>query len=859
MILRSLFVWVSCLFILLNTSFAQAPEKPLASEIQLALKKLNVLGSALYLAAHPDDENQVVIGYMSQVELLNTGYLSLTRGDGGQNLIGSEIRERLGVVRSQELIQARNVDGSQQFFTRAIDFGYSKTADETLNLWDREQILGDVVWVIRQFRPDVIITRFPPDSRAGHGHHTTSAILAAEAFDLAGDSQQYPDQLEYVEPWQPTRLMLNETSWFTNKIDSIAAVNDSVLMVDMGTYLPLSGNSVPEIAALSRSKHESQGFGSTGARGTRVEYLRHVKGEIAKDHPLDGIPTSWSRIEGGEAVGDLLQQAYQSFDSERPSAIVPTLLEAYQILNNLPDSYWKKVKTKELKKVIQACLGLYVEVRSGTNTLVRRFRGQRTRPGIAEYSATPGDSITLNFEVIQRSPQVEVQLNRVTVAQVGYDTLINSSLEENNLVEFDKQIKLPDNLPYTEPYWLQAENDGFTFTVDDQTLIGRDENPPSLEAEFALTINGQLLSFSSPVIYKRNDPRKGETYRPFVVIPPVLVSLPEDVYVFASEEPQTVTATVEAGRSNIQGKASLEVPPGWSVSPAQHDYDITLKGQQQDFIFTVTPPEGASTGKVQVVAEYDGQSYDQSMVVIDYEHIPTQTLLPPATANLVKLDIRKEGNLIGYIMGAGDDVPKALKQIGYEVTLLEEDDIQMSYLANFDAIIVGIRAYNTVNWLRYRNDRLLEYVEQGGTLITQYNTSSRLVMQDFAPYSLEMSRDRVSDETAEVRVLAPSHPVLNIPNEITQQDFSGWVQERGLYFPNKWDEKFTPIFSMNDPNEDEKKGSLLVAPYGKGHYIYTGISFFRELPAGVPGAYRLLTNLISIGIEKEESVERGNE
>ncbi|MEM8970095.1 MAG: NEW3 domain-containing protein, partial [Bacteroidota bacterium] len=732
-----------------------------------------------------------------------------------------------------------------------------KTSDETLKLWDREQILGDVVWVIRQFRPDVIITRFPPDARAGHGHHTTSGILAAEAFDLAGDPQQYPDQLEHVDPWQPTRLMLNETSWFTNKIDSIAAVNDSVLIVDMGVYLPLLGKSVPEIAALSRSKHESQGFGSTGARGSRVEYFRHVKGKMAKDHPLDDIPTSWSRIEGGETVGDLLQQAYQSFDPEQSSAIVPTLLQAYEALNKLPDGHWKRVKTDELKEVIQACLGLYVEVRSGTNALVRRFRGQRTRPGIAEYSATPGDSITLNFEVIQRSPQVEVTLDRVTVAQVGYDTLINSDLEESNSVEFNKKIKLPDNLPYTEPYWLQAENDGFTFTVDDQTLIGRDENPPLLKGEFALTVNEQPLSISTPIIYKRNDPRKGETYRPFVIIPPVLTSLPENVYVFASGDSQTVTATVEAGRSNIHGKVSLEVPSGWSVSPAQHDYDITLKGQQQEFNFTVTPPEGASTGEVKVVAEYSGQAYDQSMVTIDYEHIPTQTLLPPATANLVKLNIQKEGNLIGYIMGAGDDVPKALEQIGYEVALLEEDDIRMPYLANFDAIIIGIRAYNTVNWLRYRNDRLLDYVEQGGTLITQYNTSSRLVMQNFAPYSLEMSRDRVSDETAEVRVLAPSHPVLNTPNEITQQDFNGWVQERGLYFPNKWDDEFTPIFSMNDPNEDEKKGSLLVAPYGKGHYIYTGISFFRELPAGVPGAYRLLTNLISLG--KDEPVERGNE
>ncbi|MEM9671497.1 MAG: PIG-L family deacetylase [Bacteroidota bacterium] len=854
---KKFFLWVVISLLFTNIIAAQAPKKLMASEIQLALKKLNVLGSALYLAAHPDDENQVVIGYMSQVELLNTGYLSLTRGDGGQNLIGSEIRERLGIVRSQELIQARSVDGSQQFFTRAIDFGYSKNSDETLRLWDREQILGDVVWMIRQFRPDIIINRFPPDSRAGHGHHTTSAILAAEAFDLAGNPNHYPDQLEYVEPWQPTRLMLNETSWFTDKIDSIAAVNDSILAVDMGVYLPLLGKSVPEIAALSRSKHESQGFGSTGARGTRVEYLRHVKGKMAKDHPLDGIPTTWARIEGGEKVGELLQQAYQNFNPEQPSAIVPTLLEASAALDQLPDGHWKQVKRRELDKVLQACLGLYAEVRSGTNVLVRRFRGQRTRPGVAEYSAIPGDSVTLNFEVVQRAPEVDVRLKEIKVARIGYDTLINNTLQDNQLVEFSKTVKLPDNLPYTEPYWLQAENDGFTFTVNDQTLIGRDENPSLLEADFSLTVNGQPLNLTTAVIYKRNDPRKGEMYRPFVIIPPVLVSLPEDVYVFAASEPQTVVATVEAGRSGIQGKVSLEVPSGWSVEPAQQEYDITLKGQEQEFSFTVTPPLGASTGVVRAVAEYDGQTYDQSMLTIEYEHIPTQTLLPTATANLVKLDIRKEGNLIGYVMGAGDDVPKALEQLGYEVELLEEDNIRTPYLSNFDAIIIGIRAYNTVGWLRYRNEQLHKYVMQGGTLITQYNTSSRLVTQDLAPYEMKLSRDRVSDETAEVRILAPTHPVLNTPNEITQEDFSGWVQERGLYFPNEWNEQFTPILSMNDPGEDEKKGSLLVAPYGDGYYIYTGLSFFRELPAGVPGAYRLLTNLISLG--QEEPVERGNE
>ncbi|MEQ9439551.1 MAG: PIG-L family deacetylase [Cyclobacteriaceae bacterium] len=856
MILRILIALLCSISLLSGSVLAQAPKKLAAGEIQLALKKLNTLGSVLYLAAHPDDENQVVIGYMSQVELMNTGYLALTRGDGGQNLIGPEIRERLGVVRTQELIQARRVDGSHQFFTRAIDFGYSKTADETLALWDRQKILSDVVWVIRKFRPDVIITRFPPDERAGHGHHTTSAILAAEAFDLAGDPDQFPEQLEWVEPWQPTRLLLNETSWFTEDIADQLADNDSLMMIDLGVYLPLLGNSVPEIAALSRSKHESQGFGSTGSRGSDFEYFRHTKGKMAKENILEGINTTWSRVAGGEAIGKLVQQAYDQFDPEQPEAIVPTLMEASQAIDKLSDDYWKRVKHEEISQLVQACLGMYVEVRSGTNALVRRFRGEERRPGIAEYSATPGDSVTLNVEVIQRS-DVPVRLKEISVARIGYDTLMNDTLTHNESLMFSKAVKLPDDLPYTDPYWLKQPHDGFSFVVDQQSLIGLDENPPLLEAEFHFQIDEKPLTFTRQIVYKRNDPRTGEMYRPFVIVPPVLVSVPENVYVFASSEAQPIAATVEASQSGVKGTVSLEVPAGWTVEPARQDYALELKGEEQEFLFSVTPPEGASTGEIRVVADYDGKKYDQSMVVIDYEHIPTQTLLPPATANLVKLDIQKEGNLVGYVMGAGDDVPKALEQIGYEVVLLQEDDIRMPYLSNFDAIIIGIRAYNTVNWLRYRNNRLLEYVNQGGTLITQYNTNSRLVTQDLAPYKLQLSRDRVADETVDVRILNPTHPVLNTPNPITQEDFAGWVQERGLYFPDEWDEKFTPIFSMNDPGEDEKKGSLLVAPYGKGYYIYTGISFFRELPAGVPGAYRLLTNLISIG--KEAKVERGNE
>ncbi len=835
---------------LASSTYAQPPDKLSASEIQLALNKLNTLGSVLYLAAHPDDENQVVIGYMSQTRLMNTGYLSLTRGDGGQNLIGPEIRERLGVVRTQELIQARRMDGSQQFFTRAVDFGYSKTADETLALWDKEKIMSDVVWVIRRFRPDVIITRFPPDERAGHGHHTTSAILAAEAFDLAGDAKQFPEQLEHVEPWQPKRLYLNDTDWFTENIDSVTVANDSVIRMDTGVYNPLLGKSVTEIAALSRSKHESQGFGATGARGTRYEYFRHVRGDLVQNDLLEGINTRWNQLEGGATVGALLARATRNFNPANPAASVPVLMDASAALNALPDSHWKQVKRRELDRVIQASLGLYLEVRAGTNQLVRR-RTKAPTPGIAEYSATPGDTITLNVEAINRS-DLDVTFKQILLPALSRDTVLNLPLTSNVDTIFSMRAVLPTDFSYTEPYWLKNPHDGFTFEVSDPLLIGRDESSAALVARLDLQVAGKPLSVDLPVVYKHNDPRRGETYRPFVVVPPVTSQIKESVRVFASDTAKTVQVTVQAGRSNVSGQVSLQLPESWSAEPETYNYALALKDQEATFTFRVTPPAGQSVGEAQAVVTLDGKTYQQQKLAIAYDHIPTQTLLPPATAKLVKMDLEKTGNSIGYIMGAGDDVPLALEQVGYRVTLLKEEDIRPDRLEQFDAVMVGIRAYNTVEWLRYRNDQLLAYTQQGGTLIVQYNTSRRLVNESFAPYPMELSRDRVADETAEVRFLRPDHPVLNVPNKITPQDFSGWVQERGLYFPGKWDDQYTAILSLNDSGEEAKESSLLVAPYGEGYYVYTGLSFFRELPAGVPGAYRLLTNLLSLGKASEQ-------
>ncbi len=833
---------------------AQSDKLLSVGEIQLALKKLNVVGSAMYLAAHPDDENQVVIGYLSQVKLMNTAYLALNRGSGGQNLIGPEIRELLGVLRTQELLMARGVDGSKQFFTRATDFGYSKSAKETLELWDKDKVLSDVVWNIRRFRPDVIITRFPADGRGGHGHHTSSAILAIEAFSLAGDSSAYPEQLTYFPPWQPKRIVLNETSWFSEKIEEESAVNDSIIAVDCGTYIPYLGKSVTEIAAESRSKHVCQGFGSTGTRGTNLEYFRHINGDMAKEDLFDGINTSWSRVKGGEKVSLLLKESDELFDPENPSAIVPRLLKAEAALDKLEDEYWKKVKKDEIHLIIQSCLGLYLEARTGTNALGRRLRSNSI-PKPAEYWATPGEAVTLNVEAINRSA-VPVTLKSVTFTGVEKDTVLNFQLKNNEDLNFSTEATIPEDASYSGPYWLKTHSDSeFMYEVTDQFLIGLPEAPPPLMASFTLVINGDEVVIKKPVVYKRNDPAKGETIRPFEITPPVFLNIQEPVYVFADERPKEIKILVKSGKENISGNVSLTVPDGWIVEPASIPFSFKEKSEEMPVTFKINSTEDKSEGNVSAVATIDGKTYNKSLTIIDYEHIPTQTIFMEAQAKIVKLDLKKKGNLIGYLMGAGDDIPKGLQQIGYQVIMLENKDMNLAFLENLDAVILGIRAFNTVDRLRYYRNDLMKYVENGGTLIVQYNTAHALVTDKIGPYPITLSRDRVTDETAEIHFLQPNHSLLNNPNKITESDFSGWVQERGLYFPNEWDKHYEAILSLNDPDEKVNNGSLLVTKYGKGYYIYTGLSFFREIPAGVPGAYRLLTNLISIG---KKDVPKGN-
>lgn len=813
---------------------AQQPKKPTSSELYEAIEKLNFLGSVLYVAAHPDDENTRLISHISNAVKAQTAYLSLTRGDGGQNLIGPELRELLGVIRTQELVAARKIDGGEQFFTRANDFGYSKHPDETLTIWNKKDVLSDVVWAIRKFQPDIIINRFDHRSPGStHGHHTSSALLSMEAFDAAADPTKYPDQLIHVEVWQPKREFFNPSWWFYGSQEKFdAADKTNFYELEVGNFYPALGLSNSEIAALSRSSHQSQGFGNTGSRGSEIEYLELIKGDAAtdKDNIFEGIDTSWSRVHGGKQIGELLKTIQENYDFNNPSASIPKLVEAYQLIQKLENKHWKKIKSEAIKNVIAGCMGLYLEVAAASNTV------------------TPNSTVKLSLEAINRSSQniklVSVVLSDGTTIQDPKD------LKNNASHRFKSEMTIAQNTPYSTPYWLDNKRTLGMYNVTDQNLIGLPETPRSITATFNVSINGVIIPYVRPVIYKTNDPVKGEVYKPFEVIPAVSAHISESVIIFADDQQKDIQVIVQANRNNLEGFVKLAYPKGWNVYPDKQKVALLNKGEEKTLVFTVIPPKNQSEGLLTPSVHVGHEVYTKHLIEMDYDHIPFQIISQPSQSKIVRLDIQKKGDNIGYIEGAGDVVPESLRQIGYNVVLIKPEDITAERLSGLDAIVVGIRAYNTLDALKFKQDQLFEFVKQGGNLIVQYNTSGRLVVDDLAPFPLKLSRDRVTDENSDVKFLNPKHELLNYPNKITQKDFEGWTQERGLYFPDQWSEEFTPLLSMHDKGETPKDGSLLVAKYGKGHYIYTGLSFFREFPEGVAGSFRLFANMLSIGKEQ---------
>ncbi|MGB0878960.1 MAG: PIG-L family deacetylase [Polaribacter sp.] len=828
--MKKTIVFICALFLISLSVFSQKPQKLTSNQMYEKLQKLNFLGTALYIAAHPDDENTRLIAYLSNHVKARTGYLSLTRGDGGQNLIGSEIRELLGVIRTQELLAARSVDGGEQFFTRANDFGYSKHPEETLKIWDKQKVLSDVVWAIRTFKPDVIINRFNHRTPGTtHGHHTSSAIVSVEAFDLAGDKKQFSDQLKLTETWTPKRLFFNTSSWFYRDKEKFKKASQEFTSFDVGVYYPLKGLSNNELASMASSQHLCQGFGRLTTRGSQTEYVEFLKGDQPKDKNdiFSGINTTWNRIKGGGEIGDILYEIEENFDFVHPSKHISKLLEAYQKIKRLEDSHWRKIKEKQLLEIIEACAGLYLEASAISS------------------SGTPNSTIDVNFEVLNRS-DIHIELTSI-ISTIDKKTIVKKiDLSENKKVSFKETINLKAN-EFSDPYWLREKASLGMYRVDNQELIGNPETPRATKIDFNILIDEVPITITKNIIRRYAERDKGEIYEPFEVLPKVTTRLKNKVIIFSDDTPQKVQVEVRAGANTIKGDVRLFAPKNWTVSPKTILFEIDKKSDKQVVEFLVTPPKNQSEGKLEAIITSNKKMYDKELIEINYNHIPKQSVLVTSEAKIVRLNIQKVGKTIGYIKGAGDAIPESLRQIGYTVLTINPSEITEENLHKFDAIVLGIRAYNVVKELKFKQKYLLEYVKKGGTLIVQYNTNRRVDVA--APYPLNLSRDRVTDEFAEVRILDKNHPLLNFPNKITHQDFEGWVQERGLYFPNSWDAAYTPILSMNDKGETPKNGSLLIAKYGKGNYIYTGLSFFRELPAGVSGAYKLFANMLSVGKE----------
>ena len=842
-------------------------------EIRQALERLSTLGSVMMIGAHPDDEREQVLAYLALGRHVRTAYLSLTRGEGGQNLIGSEQGDELGIIRSQELLASRRIDGAEQYFTRAIDFGFSKTADETLQKWDRNKVLGDVVYNIRRFRPDVVILVFSGTPRDGHGHHQASSILGREAFSLAGDPTKFPEQLAYVQPWTPKRLMMNsggpgggqnKGKGGKNKADNPPPAD--LLNVDVGVYSPELGASFGEIGGASRSANRTQGTGAAETKGSQIASMETVAGDKATKDLFENLDITWNRVPGGAAVQQMVMQALGAFVPAHPEALLPQLMQARPLIAAIKDPLAER-KLKELDDLIALCAGLSLEAQSD------------------KAAVSPGATLRVNFTAIQRLPG-QVALTGIRLNGIEGAPAVNLAatvLVNNQPNRYNASFTIPQNQAYTQPYWLERPKDGALYSVPDPSEIGLPENKPVLTASFRVQVAGTELELTRPVQYRYVDRVFGEQVRPFTVIPAVAVSLPEHALVFGDSKPRRIEVAVKSNGGKVAGDLRLDVPAGWTADPASSHFELGATEEQTNVFFNLVPPAGDSRGKIHAIAQVGTHTISTGTEVIQYPHITTQTLLPPAEATLVRADIKILSKTVGYIMGAGDDVPQAIRQLGCEVTLLTESDLAHGDLARFDAIVSGVRAFNTRPDLRANYQRLFDYASNGGTLIVQYNVpeggappapaaaaapgqatpatpsapaaappatpaaaNEGGLLAHVGPYPIRFSRnDRVTVEDAPVTFPNPDLRLLHQPNQITNADFDGWVQERGLYFSDEWDPKYSSVLESHDPGEMPLPGGMLYTKLGKGAYIFSAYDWFRELPAGVPGAYRLFANMLS--------------
>lgn len=861
--LRATFL-VTALFLCRTAPLAaQMRPFPGAIEIEQSLHRVNELGTVLMIAAHPDDERTAVLAYFARGRYMRTAYLSVTRGEGGQNLIGPEQGAQMGLIRTHELLDARKIDGAEQFFTRAIDFGFTRTADEALQKWGHQATLSDVVWVIREYRPDVIVLVFTGTPRDGHGQHQASAILGREAFDAAADPKRFPEQLQYVQPWRVRRLVHATFAGFgppqppgTNggrggrggrggqqarqqpptPAEPPAPALPKAGAAPTNAFNPVLGYTYDELAVLSRSMHHSQGTGAMRSPGGNPTEFELVAGEPSNKDLFDGIDTTWNRLPGGAAVAPVLAEAVRVYEPAHPEKSLPYLAKARPMVAAINDPL-AKLKLAEIDEAIALCSGLWAEAQA-----------QRAE-------VTPGETLAVTTTLENRSPAA-LRFEGAVMEGMWNEPLPTPAAPlapgKPLALQFSKPV--PAGQPYSQPYWLMRPPTGDAYTVQNQMLIGRPDTPAVASVHLRLSLDGVPFELVRPVHYRYASRAEGERQRALAVVPAVAVNLTSSVSMFPSAAAKPVHVAVRANVAKADGTLRLDVPAGWKVSPATQPFQIAAAGEQQELAFDVTPPAGDSSAWVRATAVVGNREIASGMQTIEYPHIPTQVLFPPSTMRAVRAEIHTNVKKVGYIMGAGDEMPEALRQLGLDVTLLTDSDLAQGDLSRFDAIVAGVRAYNVRGAVKANQPRLLKYVENGGRYIVQYQTpeggggrGQQGGGLNLGPYPMTIPGGnswRVTVEEAPVTFPHADSPLLQMPNHITQKDFEGWVQERGLYFATEWDKRYETVLSSHDPNEKPLDGGELWAHYGKGVYIFTAYAWFRQLPAGVAGAYRLFANLL---------------
>ncbi|RYE25876.1 MAG: PIG-L family deacetylase [Sphingobacteriales bacterium] len=804
-----------------SLSYAQQVRPASSARIYHEISQLKHLTNVLYFAAHPDDENTRLLAYLVNDKHLRTAYLSLTRGDGGQNIIGSEQGAALGLIRTHELLEARKLDGAEQFFTRAIDFGFSKNYTETFKHWNDDQLTADAVWVIRKYRPDVIICRFPPNEMAGHGQHAASAIIAEKAFKAAGNASQYSDQLSTYAVWQPKRILQN-----TYRFGDRNTTAEDQFKIPVGQYEPLLGMGVGELAGISRSIHKSQGAGTPSTPGIQTEYFKTVGGDEPKKSLFDGIDITWGRV-GRKEIGDEIKDILKDYDFKHPEESLPALIALRKQIETVKDEYWRTEKLEELDNVIVHCAGIMAELYT------------------QQQESVAGNTLPFTLKIVARA---ETPVKITGIKWLTKDTTTNIVLSDDSLITLQTNITVPSNTLPTEPYWLKdAPQDAGHYTISNKDDKGYPEAPNYLNAIITLKIGDNTMSLRVPLSYKKLDPTRGDVVEALRIVPNVTLSFTSNLLI--PEVDGSLNTSVHIHSFANISNATLNIA-GSNLSKSIGGVKLS---KDQDTLINIkfTSAEMKATGpndiELNVSLTADGKTYNKTQHLIQYEHIPTLQYFTPAKAKVLHNNWKVTAKRIGYIEGAGDNVVSVLRQAGLQVDVLKDADINEEKLKKYDAILTGIRAVNVEKKMEYWMPTLLKYVKNGGTLVMQYNTLQDLSTKNIGPYPFTLSSLRVTEEDAKIAVTNPTSKLMTYPNKIDESDFSGWVQERGLYYPNKWDDHYQTLYKMNDTGEEVLSSATLYTPYGKGNYVYTSLSFFRQLPAGNKGAIRLLMNMLSVG------------